>query len=1608
MTTTPLQKTLQGASFYRRILNFVLLVLLASGFTNAQTTLLSTGSSWSYLDNNTRPSNWETSGFNDASWSTGNLPAGYGTITGASIATTISYGPSSTSKYITTYFRKSFNNTGTFSSLDLSLLCDDGVVIYLNGTEVLRYNMPSGTPGQNTLASSTVSSSDEGDYTTYNVSSAALVSGTNVIAVELHQATVGSSDLGFDLGITGNVSSGSNTLISSGENWKYLDNNTRPTNWETSSFNDGSWSSGDLTAGYGTITGGTVTTTVSYGPSSTSKYITTYFRKTFNNTGTYTSLDLDLLCDDGAVVYLNGTEVMRYNMPTGTVGHSTLANSAVGGSDEGDFTTYSISSSALVSGTNVLAVEIHQATVSSTDLGFDLELTGVTSGGGGGGNMLLNAGASWNYLDNNTRPTNWETTSFNDGSWSSGNTPAGYGTIDGASLATTVSYGPSSSSKYTTTYFRTTFNATTTTYAGGLDFDLLHDDGVVIYLNGTEVVRTNMPSGTIGHNTYASSAIGGTAEGDYTTYNVSSSLLNVGTNTVAVEVHQANASSSDLGFDLSIEGQTTLNLSLRNGPYLQVATPTSINVRWRTAQSTDAKVFYGTSQGSLTSSATDASFGTEHEVSLSGLSPDTKYFYAIGTTNDDTIQSGPTNYFITPPTVGTEKETRIWVLGDCGIALNSQEQSKNQYYAYDGKYTDAVLLLGDNAYSNGTDSEYETKFFEYYDDKILRQSPLWPSPGNHDYAQSSARQDDKNVPYYDLFTLPTNGEAGGVASGTEAFYSFDLANIHFLSLDSYGEESDKRMSDTTGAQAQWVKQDLAATNQTWKIAYWHHPPYTMGSHNSDNEGELVDIRNEFIRMIEQYDVDLILTGHSHNYERTKLMHGHYGSESTYSSSSHDVSTSSGEYDGSANSCPYTKDSDNPVGTVYVVSGSAGRATHTQGAWPHDAMYTAYNIAGTFVIDVEGGRLSAKFLGYDGVVRDSFTMFKDVNQKSEYDVDAGDSIDLTSSWIGDYSWNSSSETTQTIRVDSDSATYIVTDSKGCLADTFIVSTTGTGGGPTCSDGIQNGNETGVDCGGPDCSPCPTCNDGIQNGNETGVDCGGPDCPACPTCSDGIQNGNETGVDCGGPDCSPCPTCNDGVQNGNETGVDCGGPDCPACPTCSDGIQNGSETGVDCGGPDCAPCITCNDGIQNGNETGVDCGGPDCPACPTCSDGIQNGNETGVDCGGPDCAPCVTCNDGIQNGNETGVDCGGPDCPACPTCSDGIQNGNETGVDCGGPDCSPCPTCNDGIQNGNETGVDCGGPDCPACPTCSDGIQNGNETGVDCGGPDCAACPTCSDGVQNGNETGVDCGGPDCSPCASGCTHTLIDFEDFESGWGIWNDGGSDARRSSNDDNYAIGTYCIRIRDNTSTSVMTTDNLNLSSYDDVEVKFTYYPRSMDNSNEDFWLQVSTDGGSTYTTVEEWNRGDEFENNIREYDSVTINGPFTTNTRFRFRCDASGNNDHIYIDEVEIEGCQNSSSFVEHNPPAPLHNSNLSGYDNQLNSIKFYPNPFGDLLSMEFENTLDRDYHYTVYDVQGKQVLTGDLISGNKNFKLDMKDLPIGVYLIRVNNGSDWSKASRIIKR
>lgn len=152
--------------------------------------------------------------------------------------------------------------------------------------------------------------------------------------------------------------------------------------------------------------------------------------------------------------------------------------------------------------------------------------------------------------------------------------------------------------------------------------------------------------------------------------------------------------------------------------------------------------------------------------------------------------------------------------------------------------------------------------------------------------------------------------------------------------------------------------------------------------------------------------------------------------------------------------------------------------------------------------------------------------------------------------------------------------------------------------------------------------------------------------------------------------------------------------------------------------------------------------------------------------------------------------------------------------------------------------------------------------------------------------------------SNCTQ--ISSSDFESGMQGWIDGGTDCRRNSADAAYAnSGTYCIRLVDNTNTSVVTSTPFDASGYESLEVTFSYICNSMDNANEDFWLQISTDG-STFTTVEEWNLGDEFVNGQRYNETVIINSALSATTQIRFRCDASGNSDYVYIDDVVIQGC------------------------------------------------------------------------------------------------------------
>lgn len=257
---------------------------------------------------------------------------------------------------------------------------------------------------------------------------------------------------------------------------------------------------------------------------------------------------------------------------------------------------------------------------------------------------------------------------------------------------------------------------------------------------------------------------------------------------------------------------------------------------------------------------------------------------------------------------------------------------------------------------------------------------------------------------------------------------------------------------------------------------------------------------------------------------------------------------------------------------------------------------------------------------------------------------------------------------------------------------------------------------------------------------------------------------------------------------------------------------------------------------------------------------------------------------------------------------------------------------------------------------------------------------------------------------GC-NDIVDSNNFESGWGIWNDGGSDARRSVNDAAYSNGDFSIRLRDNTSTSTMTTDNLDLTGFNEITVDFSFYARSME-SGEDFWLQISNNGGSSYTTVGDWNQGVEFQNNQRYDEQVTIQGPFASNTRLRFRCDASGNSDWVYIDDVVITGCTSGSSLrapqvVNLNELSnPITIARAPSNNNRevapIMHMNLFPNPVSNELNVQYMIPESKgNIQLIVTDLTGRTIqqrsLAGDIL--NQRVQVDVSQLGNGFYFVHL---------------
>ena len=672
------------------------------------------------------------------------------------------------------------------------------------------------------------------------------------------------------------------TLIPTGTVWKYLDSGDSPgpvanaqgTGWAQLGFDDAGWASGPAQLGWGD---GDEATVMNVGAAL--KPVTTYLRRTFvvTNAAFFFNYTLRILCDDGAIIYVNGQEVARVRMPEGPVSSSTPANSTVEGAGESEFIQRA--AYAVATGTNIIAVELHQAAGGREDASFDLELL---------------AGLPL------TPPTLTLLTPTN--------------RQEQTSLSLLLS-------------------------AAASDLDG-HVYAVQFFANGNFIGSDLTPPYGM---TWEAPAPG--------RYAIQARALdNYGYSTYSPVAHVQLGEASPI--------------NLLRGPYLQSGSSTSLVVCWRTDWYINSVVRYGTNPASLDFVLTNDTSKTEHAVLLTGLLPDTAYFYEVGAANL-VLSGGADHRFVTAPT--NARPVRFWAIGDFGNGSQKQYDVRDAYQQFlentnhpPGR-TDLWLMLGDNAYDTGADGEYQRGVFDAYPG-LLRQSVVWPTIGNHDV---DANGETEQYPYLEIFNLPRHGEAGGVASGSERYYSFDYANIHFVCLDATSSDRSAGAPMLT-----WLEQDLMATDKDWIVAFWHQPPYTFGTHNSDFEVDLIQMRENALPILERYGVDLVLCGHSHVYERSCLLDGHYGFANSL--------TAGMVLDSSLGQEPAYRKPAGGIGanrgTVYVVCGCSGEGGYF--TFPrHPAHAINSSGFGSVVVDVNGLRMDVKFLRETGAIDDSFSLDK---------------------------------------------------------------------------------------------------------------------------------------------------------------------------------------------------------------------------------------------------------------------------------------------------------------------------------------------------------------------------------------------------------------------------------------------------------------------------------------------------------------------------------------------------------------------------------------------------------------------------------------------------------
>ncbi len=279
-------------------------------------------------------------------------------------------------------------------------------------------------------------------------------------------------------------------------------------------------------------------------------------------------------------------------------------------------------------------------------------------------------------------------------------------------------------------------------------------------------------------------------------------------------------------------------------PYLQKLTDSSATIVLTSATST-LSIRVQRPDGSEPQQATPAvdnsaapSQGKQYVLETANLRPGTLYCYQVLESSSTAAEIVFRGGFRSAPAM--DATVRFSAFGDLGKASSDQSAVLE---ALKSVRSDFLLVMGDVAYDSGTLTQFESYFFDVYED-VLALVPVFPASGNHDY------QTRNGAIFREVFVLPS----AGVSEGDERWFSFDWGPVHVAVLDTQVMFEE---------QVAWLREDLSATDRAWKIVSMHKPAYSSGSHGSD-----ASVREIFVPVFREQGVHLVLAGHDHNYERT--------------------------------------------------------------------------------------------------------------------------------------------------------------------------------------------------------------------------------------------------------------------------------------------------------------------------------------------------------------------------------------------------------------------------------------------------------------------------------------------------------------------------------------------------------------------------------------------------------------------------------------------------------------------------------------------------------------------------------------------------------------------